>query len=704
MNTRIFFVFAMAAALPGMSIGQQVDTLNTFRLGGAPRDPGFAQIKVIASTSNDSVVLRWAPSTPHGWYVANRTGYVIERRAGTGPFTRLTPDTLHPWLPDQMVAAIEANRDNPYLPLALQATWGDSALMDVIPTGRDTLGELAERATNFYSLALFAADNDPLVAEALGLRFVDRTVRRGERYTYRISLLGRRDYRIESGEVTVDVRPGVVGPPPVTLTARGLDKRIELRWEGQRQNDYSGYNVYRSDDNGRTYRKLNTRPIVLVTTLDVNQIGIGTYTDSTVINYRIYRYQVRGINAFGELGSPAEVEAMARDRTPPVPPMVKNPEQIGATRIRLTWEMMEIDPDLAGFIISRSAFSDSNFRPITPRPLPKTARSYIDEVATDNEPYYLVASLDTAGNVAPSLPLYGFLIDTTPPAVPRGLTGTIDTNGVVRLRWRKNTERNILGYRVLRANALDHEFTQLANQVWRDTVFTDTVEVNTLTRFVYYRIAAVNNRYNHSELTPPLGLRRPDRVPPEAPVFSDVRVTDSTVTVRWMPSTSEDVQSHLLYRRTQGESRWTLLATLSRAEGRYTDKAVKQNTMYEYQIEAVDSTGLRAMALLPVQARPYDTGVRPAPSALRAAYDAVGKRVELSWFYMPRREEKFYYVVYRSVPNAPLVQYTSFTSPQPAFTDSDLLGAGMYAYAVKVVTESGAESPLSERVQVTVSR
>jgi hypothetical protein len=704
MSKRAWFFCVTLSALSTIGAAQQIDTLNTFRLSGAPRDPGFAQIKVIANPGNDSVVLRWAPTTPHGWYVANRTGYVIERRTGTGAFTRLTPDTLHPWLPDQMVAAIEANRDNPYLPLALQATWGDSALLAMIPFGLDTLGAAAELAANYFSLALFAADNDPLVATALGLRFVDRTVRRGERYTYRVSLTEPRDYRVAPGEVTVDARAGIIGPPPVNLTARGLDRRIELRWEGQRQNEYSGYNVYRSQDNGRTYRKLNTRPIVLITTPGVNQVGIGAFTDSTVANYVVYRYQVRGTNPFGEQGAPAEAEAMARDMTPPVPPLVKNPEQIGTTRIRLTWEMMEIDPDLAGFVISRSAFSDSNFRPLTPRPLPKTARSYIDEAATDNEPYYLVASIDTAGNVAPSLPLYGFLIDTTPPAIPIGLRGTIDTNGVVRLQWRRNTERNILGYRVLRANALDHEFTQRTNQVWRDTVFTDTVEVNTLTRFIYYKIAAVNNRYNHSPTTAPLGLRRPDRVAPEAPVFSDVRVSDSSVVLKWASSTSEDVQSHILYRRTAGQTRWTVLATLSHSAGTFEDKDVQQNVMYEYQIEAQDSTGLRTMALLPVQARPYDTGVRPAPSALQASYDAAARRVLLSWFYIPRREEKFYYVVYRAAPNAPLVQYRSFTSARPAFTDTELLGTGSYVYAVKILTESGAESPLSEKVSVIVPR
>ena len=291
-----------------------------------------------------------------------------------------------------------------------------------------------------------------------------------------------------------------------------------------------------------------------------------------------------------------------------------------------------------------------------------------------------------------------------PPAVPVGLTGAIDTNGVVRLRWRKNPERNILGYRVLRANALDHEFTQRTNQVWRDTVFTDTVEVNTLTRFVYYKIAAVNNRYNHSATTAPLSLRRPDRVPPEAPVFSEVRASDSSVVLKWAPSTSEDVQTHNLYRRTAGQQRWTPLASLPRNAETYEDKAVQQNVMYEYQIEAQDSTGLRAMALLPVQARPYDAGVRQAPSALRASYDAAAKRVLLSWFYVPRREEKFYYVIYRAAPDAALLQYRSFVSPQPSFADADLPGAGAYVYAVKVITESGAESPLSEKISVTVSR
>jgi fibronectin type 3 domain-containing protein len=703
MKTRLALVIMMAfmAWIP-YSPAQQRDTTAAMEAGPVPRDPGFAQIKVIAQASRDSVVLRWAVSTPHGWRVANRTGYIVERRSGSGQFVRITPDTIHSWLPERLIREVNARPDNPYMGLALNALWGDSTLLSAAD-GSDTLGVLAERNMNLFSFALFAADNDPLIAEALGLRYVDKTVKAGDRYTYRISLNERRDYRIDAGEVVVDVKNAVLGPPPVNLSAKGLDKRIEIRWEAQRQNDYSGYHVYRSDDNGRTFRKLTNRPMVLLISQEINQTGIGVFTDSTIINYKLYKYQVKGINAFGELGTPGQVEAMGRDLTPPFPPLVKNPEQVGKTRVKLSWEILQVDADLAGFIISRSALSDSNFHRITPKLLLKTARTFTDEAASDDEPFYLVSSVDTAGNQSPSLPMYGFLIDTMPPAIPKGLSGMIDTNGVVRLRWRKNAERNLLGYRVLRANALDHEFAQLMGQVWKDTLFTDTVEVNTLTRFIYYKIAAVNNRYNHSEMTPVLAVKRPDRVPPDAPVFTDVQVTDSSVMLKWAASTSEDVQSQVLYRRTPDVRRWTKLTTLSRTEARYTDNAVSQNVMYEYQIEAIDSAGLKTMADLSVQGRPYDTGARPVVSSLRANYDATRQRVVLNWLYTPRKQEKLFYLIYRSKSDAPLNQYKSIQQEERTFSDDALLGNGVYMYAVKVITDSGAESPLSERVQVTVS-
>jgi fibronectin type 3 domain-containing protein len=683
--------------------GQAQDTSSVSLGSSIPRDPGFATIAVIARAYQDSVILRWAPSTPHGWRIANRLGYIVERRQAGGQTIRLTPEPEVPWPIERLADALDANPDNSYLGLAVYALAGDTTLMGLADSlGIDTVGVNAEKNTTLYGYALFSADNDPLVAEALGLRFVDRDVKAGGRYTYRVSLSEKRDYRIDPGEVTVEVRATGPSPAPANFKAQGLDGRIDLRWEGLSERDYSGYYVYRSDDGGKTFNKMNKTPIVIVTPGEANVMRIARFVDTTITNYKVYKYQVRGIDAFGELGQPGEVEAFGRDLTPPPQPSVKSPEQLGNTKIRLSWEMTESSPDLAGFSVSRSAFIDSNYHRLTKKPLPPTAREYIDERATDAEPYYVIATLDTAGNEALSFPLYGMLIDTLPPSIPAGLTGTINKDGIVHLRWRRGPERNLLGYRVLRANAPEHEFSQLTGEVYTDTTFVDTVEVRTLTRNVYYRIAAVNRRYIHSEMSSILALRRPDVVPPEAPVFTDVLPTDSTVVLSWAPSSSEDLKWHVLYRRLSGEQKWVAIDTLSKKEDSYTDRAVRQNTLYEYLIEAVDSTGLKSPAVVPVQARPYDTGVRPPIEKLTARYDEKKKEIALRWSYQPRKKESYFFLIYRAARGASLTKYRSVESAQTSFADTGLLGSGLYSYAVQVVTESGGASPISDKVQVTV--
>ena len=665
-------------------------------------DPGFAKIMVLARADVDSVVLRWAPTTPHGWRVANRTGYIVERRSGNGEFIRLTPDTLHPWSAFRFIDSLRVHMDHPYLGLVLNALWADSVLMEA--DGTDTLSGYAARNTNLFSYALFAADNDPSIAEAMGLRYVDREVKTGDRYTYRIRLNEPRDYRIDPGEADVLVSAAKKNSPPVNLSARGLERRIELRWDPQPADEYTGYIVLRSDDGGKTFKQMNRRPIVIVTASDTTVLAQGGFTDTTITNYKVYRYRVQGITAFGERGSLAEVRASGRDLTPPPPPAVRNPTQIGRTTVQLEWEMPATTPDLAGFVISRSAMADSNYHDLTRKPLPKSARQFTDKKADDAEPYYIVAAIDTAGNRAASFPLLGALIDTLPPAVPTGLRGTIDTNGVVHLSWNRNRERTILGYRILRANAPEHEFTQLTGEVCRDTAFTDTVDVKTLTRNVYYKIAAVNLRYNHSRASTPFALRRPDATPPEAPVFSDVQVSDSSVVLRWASSASPDVQAHVLSRRVAPAEAWYEVATLGRGISQYVDRAVQRNIMYEYRVEAVDSSGLRSPARLTVQARPFDTGVRPPVTELTAVFNQKDNSVSLNWVYTRTRTESAYFVVYRSRNGAPITRYRSVDSGQTSFVDHEVTGPAVYEYAVKLMTHNGAESPLSERIRVQVQQ
>jgi uncharacterized protein len=347
---------------------------------------------------------------------------------------------------------------------------------------------------------------------------------------------------------------------------------------------------------------------------------------------------------------------------------------------------------------------DSGYAPLMKKALPKTIRQYVDKKADNAEPYYVVIALDTAGNRVSSFPLMSALIDTLPPAPPTGLRGSVDTAGVVRLVWNRNRERNVLGYRVLRANAPEHEFTQLTGEVWRDTAYTDTVSMQTLTRSVFYKVAAVNVRYNHSRPSALLALRRPNTTPPEAPVFVDVRASDSSVTLQWASSGSEDVQAHVLFRRTGAKDAWVQIASLPRTASLYVDKAVTQSVMYEYLVVAVDSSGLRSPAKLTVQGRPYDTGVRNTVHGLSGTFNGVDNTIVLKWSYTPPHGEKTYYLIFRSRNNAPLSRFRSVESTSGEFVDRDVAGPATYEYAVKVMTQGGAESPISDRARVQISQ
>jgi uncharacterized protein len=683
---------------------------STSRQSGTaiPPDPGFASIQVLARAAEDSIVLRWAPTTPHGWRIGIRIGYVIERKASDGESVLLTPLPILPWDVEPWGDWLQKDSSNALVGIAVYALYADTTLMGLADSlGRDTVGTNAERNANLFGYALFAADNDPAIATALGLRFVDRTAKRGVRYTYTITLARSQTYRVEPGTVDVATGATAAGPAPKNFVGKGLDGKIQLQWEPSSGIVYSAYNVFRSENHGRTYTKLNATPIAIVVPNDRDVPALGAFLDTTIVNYMKYRYQVKGIDAFGESSVAAEVEAYGRDLTPPPTPMVKNAEQVGAAKLRMRWELLETPNDLAGFNVMRSASADSNYRRLNERLLPSTAREYVDEKADERESYYIISAVDTAGNVSSSFPLYGMLIDTLPPAMPTGLRGFVDSLGHVTLRWNRNREANILGYRVLRANAPEHEFTQLTGSVCRDTVYVDSIEVNTLTRFVYYRIAAVNVRFGHSEMTAPFALRRQKRHMPTAPVFTDVIAGDESVALQWVVNSEDELRSIVLLRRNASPERrlsepWDTLAILTGLARSYVDRQVVQKITYEYQVAVVDSSGQSIRSELAVQARPFDTGVRPAVAGVTAAYAKESNSVRLDWTYRARETDRVFFVIYRSVDGGEFNTLKSVPGNLRTFTDRGLIGDATYRYRIQAATQGGAESPLSEAVSILV--
>ncbi len=702
----------------------------SYRKAPVLSSPSGPHLTALARSDQDSIVLRWAPSTPLAWLAGNKHGYIIERvtmlkdaRAARATFHSLTPTPIRPWSVQVWQQRIVKN--DRYQAVAVQALYGKAFVPRPNEGPTAALKDAADELTNRFGFALFAADMNPTAADGLGLRLVDKDVKLGETYSYRIHLAGKDSLIHLDTAFTVGTAVAFVRPPaPINLVGESGEHSVTLRWKSpiDPRGGLTAFNIYRSSDNGKEFKKLNDFPFVTAVggKLEGNQV----FTDTSAVDYVHYRYMVEGTTPFGDASLPATVDAMAQDLTPPPPPTIKKPVALGQGIVQINWDMPGTTKDLAGFVVSRSSFALKSYhlllKPGTRMPSPgkgateetqelmklilaPNTRSFVDSAATIDEPYYVVGAVDTAGNLAQSLPAYNEVMDTARPSTPTGLAGTIDKNGIVHLHWKLGPEPNVIGYRVLWANDPNHEFSQRVNRPLPDTTFVDSVNIHTLSHYIYYRVAAVSDRYIQSPLSEILSLRRPDVVPPASPVFLDVHVTDESVRLHWAPSPSDDVAKQVLMRRTQGEEGWRVLGTLGKSETVYLDTLVSQKVVYEYQIEAVDSSGLHSAPSPAVQGRPYDTGVREPVTDLVAAYEKKTKEVLVRWKYSTPRKEKYWFVVYRSENQSPLMEYSSTPGSAREFRDLRVKASDSYRYSIRVKAEGGAQSSLSDTTMVRVA-
>lgn len=656
-----------------------------------------AEIVILAKSYKDSVVIRWAPSTAGGWVIANRIGYNIEKVKlnSDKPFdpanyVKLNKNPLKPLTIEEW--GIRTNKDNVFSAIAVQSIYGKSFIPKPLDENNlKALKNAADELTNRFSFALFAADNDAFTANAMGLRYVDREVKEGDSYVYRVYLAEKtNEYSFDTAYIVVNVTATTKTPGPQGLLFESGDGFITLKWEDKLENKFSGYYVYRSED-GKNYKILNNIPLVVTSSKESNEEIKPFFRDTSTINYKKYYYRIYGVNPFAELSEPSEIIAYSKDLTPPPQPILEKPKQF-SDEIILSWKLDKLSNDLSGFVVARSNNSLNNFSIITKKPLTKNTSKYSDKVKNMEEVYYSVGSIDTAGNISYSLPQRVILVDTFPPSVPTGLTGSIDSNGIVTLKWNMGPEWNILGYRVLRSNDPDHEFQQLTGNVYQDTVFVDTVSIKTLTKYVYYRIAAVNTRYQHSELSPILKIKRPDKNPPVEAVFKNVFVTDSSISLEWVPSTSKDLLYQKLFRRKKGETKWSLIDSLSKTVNYYVDKKVEKLNTYEYTILSFDDSGLQSSYAMPVMGKPYDKGDRQKVEKFFAKYDEKNNSVILEWSYNQKLKEKYWFVIYRGLSNNQLNELKAVESNVRTFIDKDVINGYTYFYSIVVMTTMGGQS------------
>jgi hypothetical protein len=564
------------------------------------------------------------------------------------------------------------------------------------------IGELNEQKTKedmINTVIVLNATKDNKVAEALGLYYIDKSIIAGHTYFYRIKLNTKSDiYKIENGEVKIKCTTNKEDYKTNIFVYPG-ENQLSFVWPSSSK--LAGYFIERKMQGEATFKVLNTTPIY-----DTKGVGFegktnSTFSDDSLINYRTYTYRFYGNTAFGERVFFAEVQGMAKDLTPPNPPIIFQPKHIKTKEVKITWQQNGDMSDLRGYIVARSNIDTGNFEVLNKTILPKQTRSFIDSTF-NNEGlnYYVIYAFDTAGNISSSYPSYVPLIDSTPPAKPEFISAIIDTLGIVTIRIKQGREKDLKGYRLYKSNSPEHEFSVIYESFKVDkfdksnfkTILYDTNTLNSLTPKIYYRIKALDFNYNQSGFSEIIAVIRPDIIPPVTPVIKDILVKEDKIELQFVPSESADVKEHIIYRTNDLTAPWTIILKTKGQTNKIIDTNIVVGLIYYYTIRAMDESNLYSEFSKMVFGKPYDSGVRPGVKNLIAS--KKDSSIILTWEYSNTSKDVFF-IIYKKNMDGQLVQY-DITSDR-IYIDKKISKEN--EYGVKVKTDDGGQSKMSNIIK-----
>ncbi len=661
-------------------------------------------IKASARPAGDSIVVRWAPTSPIAWQLLNKHGYTIERitlvKDGIvlkdKQVVKLGDAIVKPKPENEWVKWID---QNDYVAIAAQAIFGET--FDVVNKNNSEIAQIIntikEQEARF-SYALFAADVSSLAADLSALRFVDTQVERGERYMYRIiPLVPEPIALIDWGSVVTGLDEYVPLPQVYEPTVEVGDLRVSISWPFfSFQGTYIGYFLERSVDGGATFTRKNIVPYVpIIKDTDEPNTVLIQY-DSIRENETVF-YRIIGLSHFGELGPPSPAVSGTGVRKLET----KAAKLMGTVNtgglIELVWEFpKEKEIFIKGFDIERSEKQNGIFD-IIGESIPPQKRNFIDTKPSSTN-YYRIVVQSQNGDYTKSFPVLVQLEDSIPPASPAKIQFQISNNGSVKLNWTQNTEPDLLGYRIYRSNFKNSEFSQITSSPIVNSEFNDSINLYTLTEKVYYKIAAIDNRFNTSAFSETIEVIKPDNVPPVPAIFKTVQAKKGKILLEWTGSVSSDVTGHELFRKSINELDWLLLKEYVQKDSLiYEDSDLIEGQSYEYRLNSVDDAGLKSIPVFSgrIKAIPKDY---PPIKMIDSQVDREKRSVTIKWKYAEKNISK--YLIYRAIKGESLSLYTTISAKEQFFLDTKVISDHVYIYRIKAVFNSGTESPFSKEVEV----
>lgn len=699
------------------------------------------RIFILARNYGDSIVVRWVPNNPVLWLMCNDAGYRLERihQQLVGPednqdlIESYEPVRNELFKPLPMEAMIERYKDkkHPQGMIATEFLYGEVNLIGE-QTGIIASLKAQEDAQNMrYAYTLLAADLDPHVADALGLRYSFSLKDKADSsFSFRlVPLVDTSLIKVNAVYFTIDLDyVDTVVYAPEGLYTESEDKGTKLYW--RRGDGLSAYFIERSTDS-INFTQINKAPYITSSSTeeDLREIHLSYGTQDTTIQGAIpvplhkynvyldelpdnntkYYYRIYGIDAFGDTSRYSMVVSNKGTETVHLqPPYDVKAEIIGKNKIKITWKEPADKKILKGYILSYATSFAQEHRTVLHQGLlnPGTTE-FIHTGATEgsNNIYYLSAIDDKGNFVNAYHHAQAYINDTVAPAPPKGVYAVIDTNGLCLISWQFNDEPDIAGYKVYFSRHKDGTYNQLTSTAIETNMFLDKVDLNMLYSEIYYKVVAIDEAGNHSDYSAPCTALIPDTISPSAPVVNKYFIANNEVSLQFITGDDYDMSRHNIMRRVNG-GEWQVVKTISHRDTKdntidFKDTITEADVIYEYAMQSEDMVGLRSELSQIIPVKIDKRSLNQIIIKTEAKYNATDNKVDLKWS-KPNINQKFHYVVYKK---STTEDYWSILNSfdSDIIECSDIRIAKQISYIYKVVPfAEGAEIGSGEEVTISV--
>ena len=494
--------------------------------------------------------------------------------------------------------------------------------------------------------------------------YTDTAVSNGTNYTYEVAGVNAGGQGAFSNTATATPGSAALAAPGGLTATPGVNL-VTLSWNAV--SGASSYNVYRSTTAGGE----GASPVA---------VGAGTsyasYTDNNLVNNTTYYYKVAAVAAAGEGALSGEVSATPGGTLLAAPSLRA---VAGATQIVLTWTPIS---GATSYTLYRGPYGSA--QSIYQQGI--AASAYTDTAVTlgTTYTYYVVAAnangfgnaSNTANAKAGSTPLPATAALTVAPASSTSVT----------LTWAAVT--GATAYDIYRSTTAGGEGS-VPIATGASTPYTDSNLASGTT--YYYQVAAVNTTgegtlSNEAAATP-------GNTVPAAPVLKAV-AGSAQVTLSW--SAVSGAASYILYRSTASTPTSIYLMGLSSGSQTYTDGSLTNGTLYNYQIAAVNTSGLGTVSN---QAR-ATPGASALPAVAGLAATPGAGQVVLTWTAVSGATS---YNVYRSTSaggEGSVPAFAGVSTTGSTYTDTAVSNTVTYYYKVAAVSTLG-EGALSGEASAT---